>query len=204
MIIARNGFTPQIDPSATIASSAQIVGNVTIGPRTFVDYNVVIASSGPPIRIADHVVVFANSVVRSVGGLNRPAFPVDIGDHTLIAPLSVLTGCRIGRLTYIATGGMVLQGASVGDGTRIGIGAIVHVGTQLPAKSRVGMRFLAVPGDSQPVITADIDEARQRVQEADFFETTFGLPQDTPLLHETVIQQLLDEVESWRDDVLQA
>jgi hypothetical protein len=53
MIVSRNGQTPQIHPTATIAASAQIVGNVTIGEYSFIDYNVVIESSGPPIHIAD-------------------------------------------------------------------------------------------------------------------------------------------------------
>src|SRR2546423_940069 len=118
MIISRNGHTPRIDRSAKISASAQIIGNVTIGEQSFIDYNVVIASSGPPIQIADHVLIFANSVIRSVGGVARPACPVEIGDHTLVAPLCALTGCHIGRLCYVATAAIVLQGASLGEGTR--------------------------------------------------------------------------------------
>jgi len=86
MLITRNGQSPTIHPSTSVASSAQIIGNVTIGESCYIDYNVVIESSGTPIEIADHVIVLANSVVRSVGGPSRSPFPVRIDDHTLISP----------------------------------------------------------------------------------------------------------------------
>jgi carbonic anhydrase/acetyltransferase-like protein (isoleucine patch superfamily) len=50
---------------ARIASSASIVGNVQIGARAYVDHGVVIASSGPPVEIADEVIVFAGAMIRS-------------------------------------------------------------------------------------------------------------------------------------------
>lgn len=200
MIVSRNGQIPRIDPSAKVALTAQIIGNVTIGEHSFIDHNVVIESSGAPIHIADHVIVFANSVIRSVGGISRPAFPVEVRDHTLVAPLCALTGCQVGRMCYIATGAIILQGANVGDDSRIGVGAIVHVNTELPAHSRVGMRQFAVPGEAGPLITADLAQARERIKASDFFASAFGLSQESEALHEQVIQKLLDEVEEWSDE----
>lgn len=200
MVISRNGHTPCIDRSARISSSARIVGNVTIGEHSFIDHNVVVESSGPPIHIRDHVLVFANSVIRSVGGSARPAFPVEIGDHALVAPLCALTGCRIGPLCYIATGAIILQGASLGEGSRVGVGAIVHANARLSANSRVGMRHFAVPGDPEAVITADVAQAREGVRESDFFGAAFGLAQDSTSLHRDVVRKLLDEIGQWRDE----
>src|SRR5262249_24462220 len=129
MIVTRNDHTPTLHPTATIAPSAQIIGNVSIGPHCYIDYNVVIASSGAPIVIADHVIVLANSVIRSIGGVSRPAFPVHIGDHTLISPLCAFAGCQIGRNCYLATGVLIFQDAILGDAVRVGAGAIVHLKT---------------------------------------------------------------------------
>jgi carbonic anhydrase/acetyltransferase-like protein (isoleucine patch superfamily) len=200
MIISRNGHSPRIHRSAKISSSAQIIGDVTIGEQSFIDSNVVVASGGPPIHIADHVLIFANSVIPSVGGAARPAFDVEVADHTLVAPLCVLTGCRIGALCYIATGAIILQGASLGEGTRIGVGAIVHANARVADNSRVGMRHFAVPGDTGAVITADVAQARHGVQDSDFFDAVFGSDQDTASLHKEVIQRLLNEIEQWRDE----
>jgi carbonic anhydrase/acetyltransferase-like protein (isoleucine patch superfamily) len=96
VLISRNGEVPRVAPGAKIAASANIVGNVQIGNRAYVDHGVVIESSGPLIEIGDEAVLFAGAVVRSVGGSSRPAFPVRIGERTLVSPLCVLTGCQIG------------------------------------------------------------------------------------------------------------
>lgn len=161
----------------------------------------VIESSGPPIHLASRVLVFANSVVRSTGGVARPAYPVEIGDETLVAPLCALTGCTVGPLCYVATGVVVLQGASIGEGSRIAVGAIVHAGAKLPANSRVGMRHFAVPGHPDAVITANLDEAREAIRRSDFFDAAFGVEQDAGTLHREVIRKLLGEVGEWSDQI---
>jgi phosphosulfolactate phosphohydrolase-like enzyme len=74
VIVERNGKAPLVDPSATIAASATVVGNVRIGARAYVDHGAVIENSGPPIEIGDEAMVFAGAIVRSVGGTSRPAF----------------------------------------------------------------------------------------------------------------------------------
>jgi carbonic anhydrase/acetyltransferase-like protein (isoleucine patch superfamily) len=204
MIMSRNGQTPRIDRSARIAPSAQIVGNVTIGAQCFIDHNVVVASSGPPIHIADHVLVFANSVIRSTGGVTRPGFPFEVEDHTLVAPLCAITGCHIGPLCYVATAAVILQGASLGQGARVGVGAIVHANARVAANARVGMRSFAVPSDTGAVITTDLAQARQLIQGSDFFDAAFGVDQDATSLHKEVIERLLDEVEQWHDDPAEA
>ncbi len=68
-------------------------------------------SSGLPIEIGAEAVLFAGAVVRSVGGSSRPAFPVAVGERTLVSPGCVVTGCHVGRNWYLATGAILLQGA---------------------------------------------------------------------------------------------
>ena len=201
MLITRNGQSPTIHPSTIVASSAQIIGNVTIGESCYIDYNVVLESSGTPIEIADHVIVLANSVVRSVGGPSRSPFPVRIDDHTLISPSCALAGCQIGRNCYVATGVMVFQGAIIGDGSRISAGAIVHVKTVLPPCTRVGLRHIAVPTASGYLITSDVQMAREQIVAVDFFSTVFQeQEQEQDVLQTKVMAKLLQEVLSWHDE----
>jgi carbonic anhydrase/acetyltransferase-like protein (isoleucine patch superfamily) len=202
MFIRRNGQTPGIHPSAVVASSAQIIGNVSIGASCYIDYNVVIESSGVPIEIADHVIILANSVIRSVGGVHRPAFPVRIADHTLISPLCSLVGCQLGRNCYVATGVMIFQGAIIGDGSRISAGAIVHLKTILPPQTRVGLRHIAAPdGNGGCLITADIEAAREHIAAADFFGTVFEEQEhEQEVLQARVMQTLLQEALDWQDE----
>jgi carbonic anhydrase/acetyltransferase-like protein (isoleucine patch superfamily) len=201
MLVARNGERPAVHQTARIASSAQVVGNVRIGARAFIDHGVVVESSGPPIEIAEEAIVFAGAIVRSVGGSSRPAFPVTIGSHTLVSPLCVLTGCRVGANCYVATGAIVLQGAVLGEHVRVGAGAIVHATTVLPDEARVGMRHVAVPTPDGFLSTADIERAREAVAVLEFFETAFDVAAtDQTRLHEQVIASLLEEVHGWRDE----
>lgn len=159
MLITRNGDSPQVHATARIAASASIIGDVMIGARAYVDHGVVIESGGPPVEIADEAIVFAGSVIRSVGGRGRPACPVRIGARTLVSPLCALTGCQVGRNCYVATGAIVLQGAVIGDRGRIGAGAIVHAGTVLPEETRIGMRHIAAATADGYLSTADTSAA---------------------------------------------
>jgi carbonic anhydrase/acetyltransferase-like protein (isoleucine patch superfamily) len=201
MLVRRNGKAPRVDATASIADSARIVGDVTVGARCYIDHHVVIESSGPAVEIGAEVIVFAGSVVRSVGGHARPSFAVTIGERTLVSPHCTLTGCRIGRMCYLATAAIVLQGAVLGYGTLIGAGAMVHAGTILPEGTRVGMRYIAVPAGDGFLSTADVERARETLGPTSFFDAAFGI-RDTDQVsrHEQLMTQLLEEVSRWRDE----
>ena len=71
----RNDVSPIVARDARIAESAQVIGNVLIGEGCVVGHGAVIESSGPEVRLDAGVVVMSGAVVRSVGGVHRPAFP---------------------------------------------------------------------------------------------------------------------------------
>jgi carbonic anhydrase/acetyltransferase-like protein (isoleucine patch superfamily) len=203
VLLARNGTAPAIHSDARVSAAATIVGNVKIGRRAFIDHGAVIESSGPPVEIADEVVVFAGAIIRSVGGAHRPAYPVRVGRRSLVSPLSVLTGCEVGEHCYLATATVLLQGARLGNHVRVGAGAIVHAKTVIPDESRVGMRHIAVPTANGFLSTADIEQARDVLTATDFFETAFGIAHtDQSTLHREVMSTLLAEVGDWRDEVM--
>jgi carbonic anhydrase/acetyltransferase-like protein (isoleucine patch superfamily) len=100
MLVTRSGNTPRIAGTATVAASAIIVGDVTVR-GCYVDHGVIIESSGPPITISHDVAIFAGAVLRSVGGESRPAFPLNVGDRTLIGPqCSLLVAQLEGAATW--------------------------------------------------------------------------------------------------------
>ena len=199
MIVSRNGLTPTIGSTTVVAASAQIVGNVTIGEHCFIDYNVVIESSGTPITLGNGIIVLANSVIRSVGGTSRPPFIVSIGNRTLISPLCALVGCSVGSNCYIATSVLIFQGAMIGDNCRIGAGAIVHLKTSLPTGTHIGLRHIVAPSDNGYIETADINLAREAIAKADFFQTVFEESSHQKDLHSSVMDRLLKEVLDWND-----
>lgn len=42
MLFERNGVRPTVAPGCSVAESASLVGNVSVGPGCFIDHNVVI------------------------------------------------------------------------------------------------------------------------------------------------------------------
>lgn len=202
MLVSRNGVAPRVDPTVRIAPTASVVGDVTIGAGCYVDYGAVIASSGPPVVLGQGVSVLANAVIRSVGGHGRPAFPVHIGDETIVAPQVALAGCQIEERCYIATAVVVLQGAQVGRGSRLAVGAVVHAGTVLHPASRVGLHCIAAPnGKSGALITADVEAAREAIAQSDFFGRAFALDQpDQEELHRAAATRLREEAAAWTDE----
>lgn len=202
MLVCRNGIAPRIDPSARVAPTATIVGDVTVGPACYIDYGAVIASSGPPVVLGEGVSVLANAVIRSVGGHGRPAFRVTIGDESIVAPQAALAGCEIGEGCYLSTAVVVLQGARIGRGSRVAVGGVVHAGTVLEPSSRVGLHCVAVPdGQHGGLITADIEAARAAIARADFFGRAFGLDAShQEQLHRDAATRLREEAAAWRDE----
>lgn len=200
MLVERNGAAPQVDPGASVAPTAVVVGDVAIARGCYLGHGVVIESGGPPVRVEPEVVVMANTVIRSVGGNDRPAYPVRLGARTLIGPQCALAGCRLAEDCYVATQVLVFQGADVGAASRLGAGSIVHVQTQLPPRSRVGMRQIAVGGQTGPLITSDVEAAREVLARADFFGEVFGLGEDDQEhLHRQAAAMLRTEAVAWRD-----
>ena len=144
MLIEHQGKRPSIDPTAYVASTAVICGDVTIGPRTHVSFGAVIEAHGAPVRIGTRCVIRENLNIRST---SRNA--VEIGDHVLIGPQSSLNGCIVEDECFLATGVKIYQGAVIGRRTEVRIDGIVHVRSVLPPNSLVPIKWLAV-GRSRP------------------------------------------------------
>lgn len=203
MLVTRHGHTPVVHAEAIVASTATIIGDVTIGARCFIGHGAVIESGGPPVTIDDECVVLANAVVRSVGGTYRPGFPVRIGRRTLIGPACVLTGCEVGSACYVATGVLLFHGAKVGDGARLAVGSIVHHHAVVPPHGRLGLREIAIATDGSTTYTSDIARAHALLGGSDFFGRVFEQStDDQDALHDRVMSQLLHEVLEYGEHVV--
>ena len=152
MLIEHQGKRPKIDPTAYVAPTAVICGEVTIGPRTHVSFGAVVEAHGTPVRIGAQCVIRENLNIRST---SRNA--VDIGDHVLIGPQSSLKGCIVGDECFLATGAKIYQGAAIGRRTEVRIDGVVHVRSILPPNSLVPIKWVAV-GDPARLFPPDKHE----------------------------------------------
>ncbi|PZU41449.1 MAG: transferase [Microbacterium sp.] len=169
------GARPRIHPTAVIAETAVVSGDVEIGADCQVLHGAIITAEGGPITLAESVIVMENAVVRA-----SAADPVHIADHTLIGPGATVSGATIGAEVFLATGTRVFNGAHIGDRCEVRVGAVVHLRTTLPPETVVPIGWVAVgdPLGIHPPSAHDKIWAAQ--QELDFPGYVFGLDRDTP------------------------
>lgn len=130
MIEAFEGIRPRIHPSAWIAPTAVVIGNVEVGEEASVWYGAVVRGDDPErvIRIGARTSVQDNCVVHvSAQG------PTIIGDEVTIGHGAVLESCVIGRGSLIGMNAVVLQRVEIGEGVLIAAGSVVVEGTEIPA-----------------------------------------------------------------------
>jgi carbonic anhydrase/acetyltransferase-like protein (isoleucine patch superfamily) len=132
MIVELEGMIPQIDPTAWVAPTAVVIGNVEIGPESTVWFGAVIRGDDPErvIRIGARTSVQDNCVVHvSAQG------PTLVGDEVTIGHGAALESCEIGRGALIGMNAVILQRAVVGDGAMIAAGAVVPAGSRIPPRT---------------------------------------------------------------------
>ncbi len=125
------GDYPQIDHTALIDPSAQIIGNVKIARDVFIGPLTVIRADqrGPdgkvaPIQIDNEVSIQDNVIIHA-----DPGASVIIGPRTSIAHSAIVHGpCTIGQECFIALRATLYK-ATLEDNVWIGIGAIAKLVT---------------------------------------------------------------------------
>lgn len=125
------GIHPRIDPSAWIAQTATVIGNVRIGAEASVWYGAVIRGDDPEreVVIGARTSIQDNCVVHvSAQG------PTLVGEEVTVGHGAVLESCTIGRRALIGMNAVVLQRAVVGEESLIAAGAVVGAGTEIPPR----------------------------------------------------------------------
>ena len=122
-----DGMTPQVDATAWIADSAQVMGNVTIGPDASVWFGCVLRGDTESMSIGEGSNIQDLTVMHADLGL-----PLTIGKHVTVGHKVMLHGCTIGDESLIGIGAVVLNGAVIGKNCLVGAGALVTEGKEFP------------------------------------------------------------------------
>ena len=131
VILPFAGIRPRIHPSAWIAPTATVIGNVVIGEGASVWFGAVIRGDEPEhqIVIGARTSIQDNCVVHvSSQG------PTIIGEEVTIGHGAVLESCTIGRGALIGMNAVVLQKANIGEEALVAAGAVVPAGADIPAR----------------------------------------------------------------------
>ncbi|TAK30018.1 MAG: gamma carbonic anhydrase family protein [Chloroflexota bacterium] len=142
MKYAFEGKAPEIDPTAYVAPTAVVIGDVTIGPRSSIWFGAVLRGDvfaitiGAGTSIQDSVVIHEHTI---------------IGDDCLVGHSAIVHGCRVGNNVLIGSGAIVFDGCVVEDGAVIAMGAVLAPNTHVPA----GTVMIGVPAQPVRRLTAE-------------------------------------------------
>ena len=123
---------PQIDPTAFIFDSADIIGDVVIDAGASVWANCSIRGDNTRIHVGKNSNIQEGSVLHV-----DPDTPLVIEEHVTIGHQAMLHGCTIASGSLIGMQAIVLNHAKIGRNCLIGAGAIVPEGREIPDGSLV-------------------------------------------------------------------
>ncbi len=194
MLIEHAGRAPRIDPTAWVAPSAVISGDVAVGAHTRVLHGAVLTSEGGPVRVGARCVVMENAVLRGT-----PRRPLELGDRVLVGPRAHLSGCTVGDQAFLATGTTVFNGASIGRRAEVRVNGTVHLLTVLPDDAVVPIGWVAV-GDPARILPPGRHDEIWAIQEPlDFPGEVFGVERGPDMMLE-IMQRYTDGLSGHASD----
>jgi carbonic anhydrase/acetyltransferase-like protein (isoleucine patch superfamily) len=150
MIRSYQGKVPIIGEGCYIDASAQVIGDVELGPQASIWMNAVVRGDVNSIRIG------AKSNVQDCAVLHgmRYVYPVIVGEMVTIAHNATVHGCVLEDMVLVGIGATILNNARIGEGSIIAAGAVIPEQTVIPPNSLVA----GVPGKVRRTL-GDADRA---------------------------------------------
>jgi len=146
--------SPHVDATAWIAPSADVLGQVTIGPRSSIWFSAVIRGDCEAIEIGADTNVQDGAILHA-----DPGRVCRLEDRVTVGHGAIVHGATVESDSMIGIRAVVLNGAVVETGSLIAAGALVPEGCRIPA----GSVAMGVPAKVvRPVTEGD----RQRIRHA--------------------------------------
>lgn len=123
---------PEIDASAFVAESANLIGKVTLEANASVWFGVTIRGDNERITIGENSNVQEGCVMHTDMG-----YPLALGKNVTVGHQAMLHGCTVGDGSLIGIQAVILNGARIGKGCLVGAGALVTEGKEFPDNSLI-------------------------------------------------------------------
>jgi carbonic anhydrase/acetyltransferase-like protein (isoleucine patch superfamily) len=125
-------ISPSIHPTAWVAPSADLIGDVRLGARASIWFGAVIRADNTPILLGEET-NFQDGAI----GHSDPEAPLTIGARVTVGHQAILHGCTVGEEALIGMGARILNGAVIGPQCIVGAGALVTEGKAFEARSLI-------------------------------------------------------------------
>lgn len=157
---------PQIDETAYVAESSQIIGDVVLKKNSSVWDNAVLRAD------IGKIIVGEGSNIQDVCAVhNTKGIPVIIGNNVTVGHGVVLHSCTIGDNSLIGMGAVILDNVTIGKNCIVAAGAVVTPNTVIPDGSMVmGVPAKVVRSLTENQIKANIKNAEEYVKLAETYK----------------------------------
>lgn len=152
-----SGVTPVIHPSAYVHPTAVIIGDVHIGPRSYVGPLASLRGDFGPIYLGEGVNIQDCVVVHSFQDIS-----VVVEDYGHIGHGATLHGCRIRTGALIGMSATVMDKAEIGEKSFVAAHSFVKAGDILPSESMI----MGTPAKVSRQLSADEMEWKHSGTEA--------------------------------------
>jgi carbonic anhydrase/acetyltransferase-like protein (isoleucine patch superfamily) len=127
-----DGLRPTLGTNAWVAPSAELIGDVQLGPDVSIWFGAVIRGDNTPILVGARSNIQEGAMCHS-----DPGAPLTIGEDCTVGHHAILHGCTIGDRVLVGMGAVVLNRAEIGAGSIVGAGALVTEGKVFPPRSLI-------------------------------------------------------------------
>jgi len=123
---------PSLGAEVYLASTAVVVGDVTLGDHSSVWYHAVLRGDINYIKVGAYSNIQDGAVIHLAD-----EYPCEIGDWVTVGHCAVVHACRVGDECLIGMNSTILDGAEIGEQSIVGANALVTQGTKIPKGSLV-------------------------------------------------------------------
>ncbi|GAA3663811.1 phenylacetic acid degradation protein PaaY [Nocardioides ginsengisoli] len=127
-----DGVVPVCDPTSYVHPSADVIGDVIIGPGCYIGPSASLRGDFGRIRIE------AGSNVQDSCTVHvYPGADCVLGEGSHVGHGAILHGCVLEPRVLVGMNSVVMDGARIGEDSLVGAGSVVAAGFSAPARSLV-------------------------------------------------------------------
>lgn len=127
-----DGMEPALADGAWAAPSADLIGDVRLGPRASIWFGAVVRADNTPIQLGEE-----SNLQDGAVGHSDPGAPLTIGARVTIGHQAIVHGCTIADDCLVGMGARILNGAVIGRECLVGAGALISEGKRFEPGSLI-------------------------------------------------------------------
>jgi carbonic anhydrase/acetyltransferase-like protein (isoleucine patch superfamily) len=127
LLYALDGVAPTIDPTAWVAPTAVLIGDVRLGPGANIWFNCVLRADTNPIIVGARSNIQDGTIIHVDHGENY----TEIGEDVTVGHAAIVHACRLRNRAFVGMGATVLDGAVIEEGGLLGARGLLSPGKRI-------------------------------------------------------------------------